>query len=292
MLMRVLIALVGIWPERWALAFGEWLGRCAYSLGVRRQIALSNLALAFPGKSESERREICRAHFAHLGRSAIEFFLAARWSESEFLARVDPGSWDVLARAHAQGNGLIACVSHLGSFELFAAYGARRGLPLTVVTRQLRGVLNRAWLRLRGELGVRELRGRDITAKMLEVLRAKGVLAVVIDQNMRPKRAVFAPFFGKLAATTPAPAILAERTGAPIVLGALLRDRDGRFRVHFEGPFALRGSGSERTRALTETLNRAFEEMVRANPEQWFWVHRRWKTRPESELASEPVLAP
>ena len=280
MLMRLLVLLIGLWPARWALWFGERLGHLAFALGVRRQVALENLALAFPEKPEADRRALCRAHYAHLGRAAIEFFRAG-----ESLARVDAGEWEVLASAHAQGKGLIACVAHLGNFELFAAYGAKRGLPLTVVTRQLHGAFNRGWLALRGGLGVRELRGRNVIAGMLQVLRERGVLAVVIDQNMRPSRAVFTPLFGKLAATTPAPAVLAERTGAPVVLGALVRQADGTFRVRFQGPFTSRGD------ALTGELNRALEGMIRANPEQWFWVHRRWKTRPEGEQMTDVVTA-
>jgi len=174
-------------------------------------------------------------------------------------------------------------VAHLGNFEVLAGYAARRGVPLTAVTRQLKGKTNDAWMSLRGELGVHELRGKNVIAKMIDVLRERNVLAVIVDQNMLPKRAIFAPLFGKLAATTPAPAVLAERTGAPVILAALFRMPDGRFRTRILGPFALRGSGSERTQALTDDLNRALETMIREHPEQWFWVHRRWKTRPPTE---------
>ena len=165
-------------------------------------------------------------------------------------------------------------------------------MPLTAVTRQLQGAFNRAWMALRGELGVRELRGKNVIASMVQVLREKGVLAVIVDQNMLPKRAVFVPLFGRLAATTPAPAVLAERTGAPVILAALFRLSDGRFRVRMAGPFPLRGEGSARTANLMEDLNRSLEGMIREHPEQWFWVHRRWKTRPPGESAALPAVQP
>jgi len=280
MLMRLLVALSSAWPERWAMAFGEALGAAAWALGVRRRVVRENLARAFPEMTEAARRALCRAHYAHLGRSAVEFFRAPRWSKEMLQARIDPGDWAVLERAQAQGRGVIACVAHLGNFELLAGYAARRGVPLTAVTRQLRGAFNRAWMSLRGELGVRELRGKNVVGKMVEVLRADQVLAVIVDQNMLPRRAVFVPFFGTLAATTPAPAVLAERTGAPVILAAMFRQPNGRFRVHVQGPFEL-GHGPARTTQLLEELNGALEAMIRLHPAQWFWVHRRWKTRPE-----------
>ncbi|MBS2029667.1 MAG: lysophospholipid acyltransferase family protein [Deltaproteobacteria bacterium] len=289
--MRLLVLWIGLWPERWALAYGELLGRLVHALGIRRRVALENLAQAFPEKSDAEREAICAAHYAHLGRSAIEFFRSVKWSNEELLARVEANEWDIVERTRAEQKGLIACVAHLGNFEVFAGYIARRGLPLTAVTRQLKGSANDAWMSVRGELGVRELRGKNVVAKMIDVLREEGVLALIIDQNMLPKRAIFSPLFGRLAATTPAPAVLAERTGAPVILAALFRLPDGRFRTRFMGPFGLRGSGSERTQALTDDLNRALETMIREHPEQWFWVHRRWKTRPPNE-AAQAVPAP
>jgi Kdo2-lipid IVA lauroyltransferase/acyltransferase len=112
------------------------------------------------------------------------------------------------------------------------------------------------------------------------------VLALLIDQNMLPRRAVFAPFFGKLAATTPAPAVVAERTGAPVVLAYLLRQADRRYRLCIEGPFRFERKSPDRQRDVldfTAMLNARLERAVRELPEQWFWLHRRWKTRPPEE---------
>jgi KDO2-lipid IV(A) lauroyltransferase len=291
--MRALVAWVGFWPERWAWSFGEGLGLFAYALGIRRKVALQNLAQAFPERSEQERLDICRAHYRHLGRSAIEFFRSASWSSEELIGRVDEGNFSLFTNAYAQGRGAIIAVGHFGNFELLAAYGARRGYALTAVTRPLRGALNGAWMALRGHLGVHELRGRNVIAKMIDVLRENGVLAVIVDQNMMLKRGIFVPLFGRLAATTPAPAVLAERTGAPIVVAAMFRNPDGRFQVHLRGPFSLDPgpTGHDAVVQLTTRLNVAVEELIRLHPEQWFWVHRRWKTRPPEE-SSKPETQP
>ncbi len=279
MLMRLLIAWASLGPERWAFGFGAWLGHVAYALGIRRRVVLANLAQAFPDKPEAERQAIARAHYAHLGRSALEFFRSARWSDAELQGRVDPVEFGVFEQLYAEQKGCIVAVAHLGYFELLAAYSARRHLPMTAVTRNLGGRFNRAWMDVRGNQGVRELRGRNVVRSMLGVLREKGILAVIVDQNMLPKRAVFAPFFGKLAATTPAPFVLAERTGAPIILAGLLRRPDGRFTLHIQGPFSMEGDAV----AVMGRINAALEALIRLAPEQWFLVHRRWKTRPPGE---------
>jgi KDO2-lipid IV(A) lauroyltransferase len=116
------------------------------------------------------------------------------------------------------------------------------------------------------------------------VVRAGEVLAVMIDQNTIPRRAVFAPFFGTPAATTPAPAVLAERTGAPVFLVLMHRLPRLRHRVTIEPvPFERSGDPEADRQAFTARLNLALEDRVRAEPHLWWWVHRRWKTRPPGE---------
>lgn len=276
--MRLLVAWTALWPEAWAFAFGRALGGLGYHLGIRRRIAREGVARAFPDWSPEAREACVRAHYAHLGQSAVEFFRAPSWTAAQLEARIDPAGWPVFEQARAEGKGVIVAVAHLGNFEVLAGYGPARGVPLTAVTRALKGRWNAAWMAVRGELGVKELQGKNVVRAMLEVLRRREPLAVIIDQNMLPKRAVFAPFFGALAATTPAPFVLAERTGAPVILAGMLRQQDGRFVLHVKGPFHPGpGDGPE---AFMGMLNRELEALIRLAPAQWFWVHRRWKTRP------------
>ncbi|TMA15246.1 MAG: lysophospholipid acyltransferase family protein, partial [Deltaproteobacteria bacterium] len=113
------------------------------------------------------------------------------------------------------------------------------------------------------------------------------VLGVAIDQNMRASRGIFVDFFGDKACTTPAAAILALRTGARLVAVFPVRQPDGTFVVKVRGPFTTRLSGHAAVVDLTEQLTRTVEEEIRLHPDHWFWVHRRWKTRPEVAPASE-----
>ncbi len=280
-LLRAVLAVLGFLPEPVALALGRALGWIAWALGLRRRVALANLSLAFPEKTDAERRAIARANYRHLGEGAVEFLRAARLPDGELLSRVIPDGWEKYESAKAEGRGVVVATAHLGNFELLADYCARRRVALTAVTRSLSGPLNEIWLSRRASTGLRELPTRGSTSAMLAELRAGGNLVLLVDQNMLPKRAVFAPFFGKLAATTPAPAVLAARTGAPVILAALVRHACGRYRTLIEGPF--RRGREETTEGFTARLNAALEGMVRKFPDQWFWVHRRWKTRPPGE---------
>jgi len=149
-----------------------------------------------------------------------------------------------------------------------------------------RARLNQRLLAARREGGLRELPDKGSSGAALRLLRRGETLAVVIDQNMRPSRGVFVDFFGEPACTTPAAAVLALRTGAPLLAVFPVRGPDGTHRVWVEGPFAPPPGtrGRSAVKALTQEVTRAVERAVRAHPDHWFWVHRRWKTRPPEGL--------
>ncbi len=281
--LRTIAALLTWLPESAARSLGRFAGIVAYAVGARRRVTLRNLSIAFPEKPESERRAIARATYQHLGEGIVEFLRAARMSDQEVVGRVRAEGWDIYETLKAKGQGVIVATAHVGNFELLVDYCVRRGVKLTAITRRLPGVVTSFWLTRRAATGVRELPTRGSTQDLLRELRSGGTLAIIIDQNMRPKRAVFAPFFGKLAATTPAPAVLSARTGAPVILAVMVREATGRHRLVVEGPYSLRKG--ESSAAFMARLNGALEAHIRAHPEQWFWVHRRWKTRPPEEAA-------
>lgn len=273
------------WSARLLLALGEAMGSAAYWLGLRRRVALDGLRRAFPERSEAERRAIARAAYRQLGRGLAELVAWRRLSASELEALVRFVGWDRYEAASAGGRGVVVAVAHFGNWELPARAAANRGMRVTAITRTLRGPINEKLLTLRREGGMRELPDKNSTGAALRLLRRGETLAVVIDQNMRPSRGIFVDFFGTQACTTPAAAVFALRTGAPLFLVYDLREPDGSHCVSFEGPFALppASRGQPAVHALTQELTRSVERMVRAHPDHWFWVHRRWKTRPEGE---------
>ena len=275
----------GRWA-RFVLALGELAGQAAWVLGLRRRVALEGLRRAFPDRSDLERRAIARAAYRQLGRSLAEVALSRRVADADLEHFVRFDGWDRYEAARAQRRGVVVAVAHFGNWELLARASARRGVPLTAITRVLRGRLNERLLAARREGGMRELPDKGSTRAALQLLRRGETLAIVVDQNMRPSRGVFVDFFGEPACTTPAAAVLALRAGAPLLAAFPVRGPDGTHTVRVEGPFAAPpGSrGHSAVLALTQEVTRAVERAVRAHPDHWFWVHRRWKTRPPTAL--------
>jgi KDO2-lipid IV(A) lauroyltransferase len=255
--------------KRVVLALGAALGVLAYRLGIRRAVALEGLARAFPEKTTAEHRALARAAYAQLGRSLAEILVAAPAVRFE--------GWEIYTNARAKGRGVVCAIAHFGSFELLARAVHARGEKVTLIGRRLTGAFNR-WL-VQGR-GIRVLPDRGASPQAVAALRRQEVLAIAVDQNMRPSRGVFVDFFGTPASTTPAAAVFALRAGAPLIAAFPVRQPDGSHLVQVRGPFTTQARGHQAVLDLTRQLSRAVEEAVREHPDHWFWVHRRWKTRP------------
>ena len=288
--MGLLLFILSKLSARRARSLLRALATLVFYLGVRRRIALENLERAFPEMSPRERWRLARANYRHLGECAADFLRSPSLSDDELGAMVDRGDWEIVDRFMRVRQGVIVCTAHFGNFELFGVYAARNNVPLTLLTRQLKGSANARWVGTRALAGIKEIhKGMD---NLVQSVSAGEVLGLLIDQNMLLKRAVFVPFFGTLAATTPAPAVVAERTGAPVVLTVLVKVSEGHYRMHAEGPFTFERKTDDRDRDVLEfttMINERFERLVREHPEQWLWLHRRWKTRPVQ--AAQPAGA-
>jgi KDO2-lipid IV(A) lauroyltransferase len=203
---------------------------------------------------------------------------------------IEYDGWEILGNAIAGGKGVIACTAHFGNFDLLAAAHSMKGVALTMIARKMgASKANDLWREVRHRTGVEELvvrRGETLRAAR-RALASGRVLAYVIDQNERRRSAIFPTFFGVPAATAPTPAVLARRTGAPVVFFVGIPLGGGRHRVVFEGPLAPPDTGDHERDALLfmQDLNDRLERQVRAHPDHWYWVHRRWKTRPPGEKA-------
>jgi len=281
-------------------ALGAFLGWLLWVLRVRRGVVMGNLRLAFPEKSDQERRAIGRAALINVGRMAPAFLFASRLTPEE-LERVlvyEPGKLERLVAATASGKGAVVCTAHFGNFESLAALHNLKGVPVTMIARPLKGGwFGRLWRGGRSRAGVQELiveRGGTLQAAQAAMRKGR-VLGYVIDQNMSARRAIFPTFFGVPAATAPTPAYLALR-GATVFFALDVPLEDGRHRVVMEGPLQMADTG-DRDRdvlAFMQDLNDRLERWVRRYPEHWYWLHRRWKTRPPpggAERRSRPRAA-
>ena len=286
--MGTLLRLLARIPRSWLDAFGTFLGWVVWALHVRRGVVMSNLQLAFPEKSEAERREIARRTFLNLGRMITDFLRVPSLTKEELERLFVYEGWDVYERAKAEGKGVVACTGHFGNFDLLAAAQTLRGIPVTMITREMgKSGANDLWRETRRRSGVQDLivrRGETLKAAT-RALKEGRVLGYVIDQNQQKRRAIFPTFFGVPAATAATPAWLALRTGAAVIFAVSVPLEDGRHKVVVEGPLAVPDTGDRERDVLAfmQDLNDRLERWVRLHPDRWYWLHRRWKTRPDGE---------
>lgn len=273
-------------PGRLGLWVGARIGDLLWAmLPGRRAIALENLARAFGReRSEAEIARLGRRSFEHLGMNLVEACVFFFRPPSVMLSRVDLGNPEPVQAAAALGKGVLALTAHYGNWELLAASSALSVFPLSVVMRPLDDpVVN--WLieRFRRRSGVELIAKRQALPAMRDALRQGRVVGVLLDQNASRAEGVFVPFFGIPASTSRALAVLSLRTGAPVVPIFIRRAEDGRHRVAAEPAIPAPQSGD--VTDYTAAFNRSIEAAIRRAPEQWFWLHRRWKTEPHSETA-------
>lgn len=295
LLIRAVLAALRPLPWSAARALGAGLGGVVFLLASReRRKALASLSRAFPELSEAERLELARASFRHLASAALE--LASEASvERELDTHVEwpPADRAVLERALARGKGVVFVTGHVGNWELLARRVARSGMPAQSIAKEtsdprLTALVER--FRARGQ--VRSIwRGQPGAAKaMLRALKSGEILGILIDQDTRAQ-SLFVPFFGALAATPRAAADLALRTGAAVVTGFCQRAGAG-YRISMEEvPCPPHPDREAAALDLTARLSERIEAAIRRAPEQWVWMHQRWKTRPPAEVAPTLVAA-
>ena len=284
---RSALAFLRMLPERMALGLGAALGWFAgVVLGIRRRVVREHLAHAFPEKDEAWRRRVLRASFRHIGSESIATFLLGRMSPEEIVRRSEVDGLKAMKRALSEGKGIIVVAGHLGNWEMGGASLAARGVPMDAVAQRQRNPLFHDDItRNRENLGMRVILRGQAPREVLRSLRRGRVVGMVADQNAR-RSDLFVEFFGRKAATARGPAVFALRTGSPIFVGSVRR-LDGpvaRYRVTLT-PVAFEPSGDpeEDVVRLTELHTRFLERDIRSAPEQYFWQHRRWKTRPPGE---------
>ena len=283
-LLRAALAVVGRLPLSWAQALGRAIGGAAYRLlpGERRK-ALASLAIAYPELSDEARRDLARRNFRHLGTAALEMAVAPRLGPRlDRLVDVSGDALGAMERAHASGKGAVCVAAHLGNWELHAWAVARHGLPLHAVGKEnVDPRLTRFIDRFRAQGGVRNIwRGQPGAAvALLRTLRKGGLLGILIDQDTNVQN-VFVPFFGRPAATPRAAADLVLRTGAAALVCLVHKREDGTYRPTSEEVEVPRTGDPERDAVeLTARFTARIEAAIRAHPEQWVWMHQRWKTK-------------
>ncbi len=287
------ILLVGIFrllPFRFSVKAGALFGALYYLIDRRhRKVALDNVKLAFGAeKSERERGAIVYGAFKNLGKTAAEFVSVQRWPPSEITSLVRVEGFEHYLAARGEGKGVLLYTAHFGSWELIPQLFACRGFPLHVIVRPLdHPYLNRLVQRWRERGGTCVLNKVTAAAEMMRLLKENATVGMLLDQNTREEDAVFVTYFGRPAATHKGMAILALRTGAPLLPVFIVREGGGH-RIVIEKAWNAVKSGSLKQDMIhtTARFTQHIEAYVRRYPDHWLWVHRRWKTQPSSLKSS------
>ena len=284
----LLIRGISILPRPVARAAGIGLGQLVYLLhGKLRRVGMRNLQLAFPEKSAHERRRILRGEFTSLGRQLAEVCLFPSYTRENVTKIVVYDGFENFERAEARGKGVIYLTAHLGGWELSAFSHSIQGHPLHVVMRGMDNpFLDRFITHLRTMHGNRAVDKDNFVRGLLSAMKAGETVGILMDTNMTPPQGVFVDFFGIPACTASGLARIALRTDAAVVPGFTIWDRELRkYRLRFDPALALIRTGNEEADIVANTalFTKVIEQYVRRYPDQWLWVHRRWKTRPAGE---------
>jgi KDO2-lipid IV(A) lauroyltransferase len=282
-----LLRLVSFIPLGPAVRIGAFLGGIAARVfGDARRLAERHLALAFPEKTEEERQAIARRMFVHLGMSAMEITSIRSYAD-RLESYMELGGVPLIQAALARGKGIVFVTGHVGNWELMARSVARVGAPVSAVAKRSGDAramrLIEGW---RADGSVTTLWREDpSTARaLLRVFKENKVLGILVDQDTNVQ-GVWVPFFGRPAWSPRAPADLALRSGAPILVGTSHRkgERPGdglRFEV-VEIPYDPRPADKEaEVLRITAACQAALEDAIRRHPADWVWMHERWKTQP------------
>lgn len=263
---------------------GRRLGDLAWVLlARRRRIALANLERAFPTAAAAARRDLARQSFEHLGVTAAELCRALVEPLERTVARIDVEGLPHLQATMAAHGRVLLVTAHLGNWELLTLAHRLSGFPLAIVVRSL----DAPWLdvlvrRLREAGGVEIIDKRDALRPVLAALRRGRMVGVLLDQNATRREGIFVPFFGHPASTSRGVAAIAVRTGTPVVPLFIRRGPTGRHRVTVEPALhpPVGNTTEEAVVELTTACAASIERAIRAAPEQWLWMHDRWRTRP------------
>ena len=273
-------------PPATVVKIARFVGRVVYVvLPIRKSVVLQNLKLAFPEKSEQERKRIARQTYMNFGQTFFEFLRAPVRTRDELQRRVTLHHTHVLKESYESGRGTLLMTGHFGNWELAACAIVDLGYPLVVIAkkqrnRQVDELLNH-YRRVSGietvplGMGVREF---------LRALRQNKFVAMLADQDAH-REGVFVDFFNRPSATAPGPAAFALKTGAHIIFTTCVLNRDDTYDITFEkiDINTIPAKAPDPVKEITQKHVSKLEEKIRAWPHHWFWMHRRWKTPPPAK---------
>ena len=280
-----LVKIFGLPPRSVARAAGAGIGRVAFALTPRlRRAGHRNLALAFPQKTEAERDQILRKLYRNLGWLLAEFCQMPGYSRNQAERFIRYEGLEHYLSARDRGKGVLILTGHLGAWELSSFFHSLMGYPMSIVIRRLDNPrVDQLVNGIRCLHGNHVLHKDDFARGLLASMRRGETVGILMDTNMTPPQGTFVDFFGHPACTGSGMARVAMKTGAQVLPGFLLWEESSQqYVLRFGEPLSLTSSGDVEADAVANTalFTRVIEDSIRQYPDQWLWVHRRWKTQP------------
>jgi KDO2-lipid IV(A) lauroyltransferase len=269
-------------PHNRIASIGKALGMLMYGIDVRhRRVVRRNLKFVYPEWSPERVKKVSKRVFQNLGITILEICQMICFSRDDILKKVKIRGEEHLLNAMQNNKGAILITAHLGNWEIVPLFWPLYfKTPLTVVAKQIQNKMINRWIHgLRTRFGSRVVYKDDALPEMTQTLRNGKILAILIDQGIKSSLGVKLKFFKKFVTATPAASLLAMRCNSPVLPGFCTRNEDGAFTISLEAPLVLKRTGdlSADLRSNTQIMTDAIEKMVRKYPEQWFWVHKRWR---------------
>jgi len=275
---------INLIPYSLAYRMGGLLGSAVFRIDKRHQsVTLDNLRSSFKDKSEEEIYEIARSVFQNFGKSAIEFIRSERFFKDGIEKNFRIINIEAYDRALSKGKGLLLLTGHCGSWELLALAQSVRKPPFGVVARPMDNpYMEELVTKIRTRYGNFMIGKKWGMKEILKTVSDGGTVGILLDQNVARKEGVFVDFFGRPACTNKGMALIAARTKAPVIPAFIRRVDSGLHEIHIGDEIPLLDTGDKEAdlTANTQAYTKAIENFIRQYPDQWFWVHRRWKTRP------------
>ena len=279
---------LGLMPRGLARLLAGALAWCVFhALRRLRRVGERNLTLALPELSPESRKEILRGVYRYLGWQLVEFCRMSRYTPENTRGWIRTEGLDRYLAAEARGKGVLVLTGHLGAWELSSFYHSLMGHPMGMVIRRLDNRLLDDFVNgIRCLHGNRVLHKDDFARGLLTAMRAGETVGILMDTNMTPPQGVFVPFFGIMACTASGLARVALRTGAAVLPGFMLWEpAEHKYVLHFGPELVFTHSSDPEADVLAATAqcSQVLESWIRRYPDQWLWIHRRWKTRPPGE---------
>jgi KDO2-lipid IV(A) lauroyltransferase len=279
---------LGVMPRAVARACCQSIAILVYGAHRRlRKVGLRNLDLAFPEKSRQEKLRILRVLFQGLGRQLAEFALFPRYTRNNASEVAVYDGFQNYAEARARGKGVLFLTAHFGGWEIGSFVHSLSGNPMNIAVRPLDNPYVDAFVdRYRTLHGNQTFGKQDFARGLLTSMKRGEVVGVLMDTNMTPPQGAFVDFFGLPACTATGVARVALHTGAAVLPAFTVWDKElGKYKIRFDPPVQLVTTGDDEADAVANTalFTKVIESYARRYPEQWLWIHRRWKTRPTGE---------